>query len=77
MIGYCYWYYPCEHGERYAQQRRQLGMAAAVATQRLQYPLIKEYPLNHIRDPTIIYGIFLNEGILESLGIVWQQQSSS
>ena len=52
-------------------------MAAAVATQRLQYPLIKEYPLNHIRDPTIIYGIFLNEGILESLGIVWQQQSSS
>ena len=22
--------------------------------QRLQYPLIKEYALNHIRDPTII-----------------------
>ena len=27
-------------------------------TQRLQYPLLKEYTLNYIRDPTIIYGIF-------------------
>ena len=24
------------------------------STQKLQYPLIKEYTLNHIRDPTII-----------------------
>ena len=29
-------------------------------SQRLQYPLIKEYSVNDIRDPTIIYGIFLN-----------------
>ena len=29
-------------------------------TQRLQYPSIEEYSLNHIRDPTIIDGIFLN-----------------
>ena len=36
--------------------------------QRLQYPLIKEYTLNQIRDPTIFYGVFLNQGILESLG---------
>ena len=32
-------------------------------SQILQYPLIKEYTLDHIRDPTI-----LNVGILESLG---------
>ena len=29
-------------------------------TQRLQYLLIKEYTLNHMRDPTRIKGIFLN-----------------
>ena len=29
------------------------------ATHRLQYPLIQEYFLKHIRDPTKIYGIFL------------------
>ena len=27
---------------------------------RLQYPLMKECTLNHTRDPTTIYGIFLN-----------------
>ena len=27
--------------------------------QRLQSPFIKEYALNHIRDPAIIYRIFL------------------
>ena len=39
-------------------------------TQRLQYPLLKEYTLNQIRDPTIVifFGTFLNQGILESLG---------
>ena len=37
------------------------------STQRLQNPLIKEYTLNHIRDPIIIYGIFLNLGGLEAL----------
>ena len=31
---------------------------ATRATQRLQYPLVKEYSSNHIRDPTIIYGIY-------------------
>ena len=30
------------------------------STQRLQYPLIEEYTLNHISDPTIISGMFLN-----------------
>ena len=29
------------------------------AHERLQYTLIKEYTLNHIRDPTTIQGIFL------------------
>ena len=37
--------------------------------QRLQCPLLEVYSLSHIRDPTIISGIFLNDGILESLGI--------
>ena len=39
------------------------------STQRPQYPLIKEYTLNYSRIPTMIYGIFLNYGIMESLGI--------
>ena len=38
-------------------------------TQRLQYPLIKEYTLNLIRVPIIDFNIFLNSGLLESLGI--------
>ena len=29
-------------------------------SQTFQNPLIKEYTLNHIRDPIIISGIFLN-----------------
>ena len=37
-------------------------------TQTFQNPLVKEYTLVHIRDPIIIYGIFLNSGILEGLG---------
>ena len=40
--------------------------SSAPRTQRLQYPLIKESSLNHIRDPTIIEGIF--SIFLESLG---------
>ena len=36
--------------------------------QRAQYPLIKAYTFNPTRYPTIIYGILLHEGILESLG---------
>ena len=28
-----------------------------IEAQRLQCPLIKEYSVNHIRDPTIFYGI--------------------
>ena len=34
--------------------------------QRLHYPLIQEYSKNHTRDPTIIWNIFRNYGILES-----------
>ena len=41
-----------------------------LSPQRLQYPVIKEYSLSHIRDPTTISGIFLNYGILGSLGSV-------
>ena len=38
-------------------------MWASKYSQRLQYPQIKEYTLNHIRDPTIIQGIYsLNNG---------------
>ena len=45
-----------------------LGENRALIAQRLQYPLIREYTLNHIREPTILSGIFLNYGVLESLG---------
>ena len=38
------------------------------SAQSLQNPLIKEYTLNHIRDPNIFYAIFLNQGVLEVLG---------
>ena len=45
-------------------------------TQRLQYPLIKECTLNLIRVPIIVYGIFLNSGVLESLGsFLWLPSS--
>ena len=37
-------------------------------SKRLQYPLIKESSLNYSRIPSMIQGIFLNYGILESLG---------
>ena len=36
-------------------------------SQRAQYPSIKEYGLNYI--PIMIYAIFLNEGVLGSLGL--------
>ena len=36
------------------------GREGTYITQRLQYPLIKEYTLNQIRDPITIQGIFLN-----------------
>ena len=39
-------------------------------TQRTQCPVIKEYTLNHNIKAPIILGIFLNYGILSSLGIV-------
>ena len=32
-------------------------------TQRLQYPLIKEYALNYSKIPKTIYGMFLVRGI--------------
>ena len=38
-------------------QHRRLGTSR---TQRAQYPLIKEYSLNHDMKPLMIYGIFLN-----------------
>ena len=39
-------------------------------SQRLQYPLVKEHTLKYSRDPyyNLRYILFLNEGILESLG---------
>ena len=36
-----------------------------------------EYSLNHISDLTVIEGIFLNEGILESLGTLLNATSGS
>ena len=32
-------------------------------SQRFQYPLIKEFSLNHVRDPTITEGIFRAWGV--------------
>ena len=37
-------------------------------TQGGQCPLIMEYSLNHIRGPSTISAIFLNQGVLGSLG---------
>ena len=39
----------------------------AISQRPQYYLLIKEYSLHHIRDPTIIYGTFLNYGALGSL----------
>ena len=44
--------------------RSGVGLSVVVSTwctsaQRAQYPLIKEYTLNHTQDPFIIYGVFL------------------
>ena len=38
-------------------------------------PLSKDYTLNLVRvpSPTILYGIFFNEGVLESLGSAFTQ----
>ena len=44
-------------------------LALSTPTPRLQNPLIMEYTLNFIRVPTIIEGLFLNEGVLESLAL--------
>ena len=42
------------------------------STQRLQYPLIKKYDsLNHIRDPIIIEGIFLNS-LMKGYWSLWE-----
>ena len=45
-----------------------LSVWGMFCTPRLQNALIKQYTLHHIRVPIIISGIFLNIGILESLG---------
>ena len=37
-------------------------------TQRAQYPVIKEYSLNHTMEPFIIQALFLNSEVLVSLG---------
>ena len=41
-------------------------------TQRTQYPSIKEYTLNHNIKAPVLSGIFLNKGVLGSLGRVWR-----
>ena len=43
-----------------AQMPGQLCDWISETLQRLQYTLIKENSLNHIRDPTLIHGIFLS-----------------
>ena len=47
------------------------GCESLQTTLRLQYASIEKYTLtlNYSRIPDMIYGIFLNEGILESLGL--------
>ena len=40
--------------------QRYLGLVMQHSTQRLHYPIIKEYSLNLIRVPIIFKGIFLN-----------------
>ena len=42
-------------------------LALSGPSQRLQYPLIQEYALNHVWDSTITYGTFTS-GMLGSLG---------
>ena len=44
-------------------QHRWQEMPPTGCSQRLQYPLIKEYTVNHTRDPTIIQSISLNSHI--------------
>ena len=39
-------------------------------TQGAQYHLIKDYGLNYIRNPGMIWGLFLDEAVLGSLGRV-------
>ena len=46
-----------------------LRLACTLHTQRAQYPLKKEYALNHTRILSMIKAKFLNEGILGSLGV--------
>ena len=41
------------------------GRGFGALTQRLQYPLIKEYSLSHTKDPTIISGIFLYRTLID------------
>ena len=58
----------CSGGLRDTNLVRRFKRRRSVA-QRLQYPLIKEYSLNYSRIPNMVKGIFLKEGILESLGV--------
>ena len=41
--------------------------------QRLQYPLITKYSLNHFRDPTMIYGFF---SLITGYWSLWAQGMS-
>ena len=39
-----------------------IGVSSIRTTQKAQYPLIKEYTLNHTRIPNMVPGVFLNQG---------------
>ena len=45
------------------------GEVTRSTAQRLQNPLVKEYPSVHSRNTNMSKGIFLNQGVLESLGV--------
>ena len=50
------------------------AVSGSRVARRLQYPLIKEHTLNYSRTLKMIHGMFLNQGILESLGASWPEQ---
>ena len=56
---------------------QEYGAANGSSSQRLQNPLKKEYTLSYNKKPSKIQGVFLNEGVLGSLGSSLHQSISS
>ena len=49
-------------------RRQSQVLSLLQASQGAQYPLLQEYTLNHIRDPSTVFAIFLDYGVLGSPG---------